>query len=211
MDTPFNLIKIPCLAPTIYWLELSRVSRNEFKREFKKKGGGGGGEQKRIARKFREREILDVFSAFTTIKERSTPDSRPHEYKGGETASKRGGGGGADRGAGESERGNMTGIKVDRGGGDSGRFDQGRAKSRTVPSLFFQAWLLRAQRFKGLAYFRSLSRLLPREIEYFQRRFYTPPRGKMLFDIGLRLRHFVSHLFESFDKSSTISDYTVDS
>lgn len=120
-------------------------------------------------------------------------------------------GGGADRGAGESERGNMTGIKVGRGGGDSGRFDQGRAKSRTVPSLFFQAWLLRAQRFKGLAYFRSLSRLLLREIEYFQRRFYTPPRGKMLFDIGLRLRHFVSHLFESFDKSSTISDYTVDS
>lgn len=105
----------------------------------------------------------------------------------------------------------MTGIKVGRGGGDSGRFDQGRAKSRTVSSLFFEAWLLRAERFKGLAYFRSislsLSRLLPPEIEYFQRRFYTPPpspsfppRGKML-----RYRLATETLcFESFDKPSSM-------
>lgn len=98
----------------------------------------------------------------------------------------------------------MTGIKVGRGGGDSGRFDQGRAKSRTVSSLFFEAWLLRAERFKGLAYFRSISLSLS----------LSPPSSSNIFngvftlllllllfllevrcfDIGLRLRHFVSNL-----------------
>lgn len=53
----------------------------------------------------------------------------------------------------------------------------------------------------------SLSRLLPPEIEYFQRRFYTPPpppsfppRGKML-----RYRLATETLcFESFDKPSSM-------
>lgn len=99
----------------------------------------------------------------------------------------------------------MTGIKVGRGGGDSGRFDQGRAKSRTVSSLFFEAWLLRAERFKGLAYFRSIS--LSLSLASFLRKsnifngVFTLLLLLLLFllevrcfDIGLRLRHFVSNL-----------------
>lgn len=55
----------------------------------------------------------------------------------------------------------MTRIKVGRGGRDSCGFDQGRAKLRIVSFLFFQARLLRAERFKGLAYFqRTLASFL---------------------------------------------------
>lgn len=71
-----------------------------------------------------------MFLAFTTIKERSTPDSRLHEYKGRPRVKE------GEIGVDERER--AWKYDGNKGGGDSGRFDQGRAKSRTVPSLFFE-------------------------------------------------------------------------
>lgn len=119
-----------------------------------------------------------MFLAFTTIKERSTPDSRPHEYKGRPRVKE------GEIGVDERER--AWKYDGNKGGGDSGRFDLRAVLSRgPFRPYSSKAWLLRAERFKGLAYFRSISLFLS-----------PPSSGNRIFSTAF-LHSFSSSFFSS--------------